>query len=69
MSNTNVSAQFIGNGQVELSYKKTLKDKRGGIAHVITTNIAKFKNDWAAQSYVNLVNATGEYYVVYDMIS
>lgn len=59
-----VTAQFMGNGQVELSYKKTLKDSRGGIAHVIKTNIAKFKNDWAAQSYVNLINATGEYYIV-----
>lgn len=64
-----VTAQFMGNGQVELSYKKTLKDKRGCIAHVITTNIAKFKNDWAAQSYVNLINATGEYYVVCDLVS
>ena len=36
-----VTAQFMGNGQVELSYKKTLKDSRGGIAHVIKTNIAK----------------------------
>lgn len=69
MKNGQVTAQFLGNGQVELSYKKILKDNRGGMAHVITTNIAKFKNDWAAQSYVNLINATGEYYEAYDMIS
>ena len=41
-------------------------DKRGGIAHIITTNIAKFKTDFAAQSYANLVNATGEYYEVLE---
>lgn len=63
MINSNISAQFIGNGQVLLRLNETANSKRGcDSAQVSASTVASFSNDVAATSYANLVNSTGVLY-------
>ena len=54
-----VSAQFIGNGRVQISVNETANNSKGGSAQIIGRDFASFNSDNAAISYANLVNQTG----------
>lgn len=55
----NVSAQFIGNGRVQVRMNETANSKRGAAGQICATDFAQFNNDNAAMHYTNLVNSTG----------
>lgn len=69
MYSQNISAQYIGNKQVKINYKKLFSDKKGGTAYIIMTDTVRFKTDLAAQSYANLVNETGNLYLIKDCVA
>ncbi len=54
-----VSAQFIGNGRVQINVSEAANNSKGGSAQIIGRDIALFNSDNAAISYANLVNQTG----------
>lgn len=63
MINSNITAQYIGQGQVLLKLNENANSKRGcDSAQISASTVASFKNDIAAVSYANLVNSTGILY-------
>lgn len=62
MITSGVSAQFIGNGRVNISVNEMADDGKGGKAQRVGNQISLFGNDASAIAYTNLVNSTGILY-------